>query len=98
MHVDFVLTQDAQRDLKELAEMKGVDPEALNYVLAFFGYRKELAAQLKRARERAADTKKNGEAPAPITWNTVDKPARGEPTPIDWASAMAAIDSGEIVV
>ena len=98
MHVNFVLTQDAQRDLVELAELRGVSPVPLNYALAFTGYRKELTAQLKLARKESAEAKKKDEAPAPITWNTADKPERGRPTPIDWASVMAAIDAGEVVV
>lgn len=98
MNVNFVLTEDAQRDLKELAALKGVEPETLNYVLAFFGYRKELRAQLKRARSKAEKSKETGGAPEPIRWSAEDKPERGKPTPIDWAAAMAAIDSGEVVV
>lgn len=114
MHVNFVLTQDSQRELAELAALKGVEPETLNYAIAFFGYRKELRAQLKRARAKAAAAKENGCAatagdgctatagdggtPAPIQWDAVDKPARGQPTPINWPAAMAAIESGEVVV
>lgn len=106
MHVNFVLTQDSQRELAELATLKGVEPETLNYAIAFFGYRKELRAQLKRARAKAAAAKENGcaatagdgGAPAPIQWDAVDKPARGQPTPINWPAAMAAIESGEVVV
>ncbi len=98
MHVNFVLTQDSQRELAELAALKGVEPETLNYAIAFFGYRKELKAQLKRARAKAAAAKENGGTPAPIQWDAVDKPARGQPTPINWPAAMAAIESGEVVV
>lgn len=98
MHVNFVLTQDSQRELAELAALKGVEPETLNYAIAFFGYRKELKAQLKRAREKAAAAKENGGTSAPIQWDAVDKPARGQPTPINWPAAIAAIEGGEVVV